>query len=287
VVEPPLYTYYACHSKNDSPWHPRYLLWSDVPKQGTHPEVLIAYGTHEHYYKTPMLQWPPSVPRTTEYSDHTSWHYPNAGGACDCKISPFFIGDFGPLDTDEYDTMEAYDSLIPGVLNLGNGDFPNPETPWLLYGGTWGQFDGPNGPLGAGAARRFKEHTLRPGGDGDLDMVGFYRIFETNHPSSTTYLCSGGGACEDGVRFQALGFPATAAFVNSQFVDGSAPSSGDGSIFSPKINLRDIDGANDGAPVTVYIAPGEVRNGGPIHLGRSARVTLGLWYGLSGKVVIR
>lgn len=173
VVEPPLYSYFSAHRGGDSPFHPRYLDWNDVRKENdSHASVLIAWGTHENYYFTDALAWPP--PDGDYQFESIEW-------STECYIEPFYVNthEFWPFyHLDYYDPVGMSRRFVPRetrLINLGSGD--NPLVSWVTYGGRWGYgnddpldtSDGPSGPFDLGAEVSIREHNILKSVDHDDD----------------------------------------------------------------------------------------------------------------------
>jgi hypothetical protein len=162
AVEPPLYAYYSAHRNvvtegdADSPFHPRYLLWSDVQKhQLTHPIVLVSRNCHELYYPNSVFSWEPGDAYRTEGISY-------ANGECSCR--PFLIQDH--VGNWYWDRVGIGAVLDPSnLVNLGNFDSPNPETPWVTFGSNW--HHGPVGPFGPNGGVRFRQHNRWVSAEGD------------------------------------------------------------------------------------------------------------------------
>jgi hypothetical protein len=155
VAEPPLYAFYSCHESplhsGNAPFNPRYLLWDDVHVDAAgHPVVLVSHNQHELYFETDRLPVLP-YPRVKYETDLI--RYGN------CTVRPYFI--IRKADHDYFDQVGNGVNFTPSrnnLINLQNGDYPNPGLPWLTFGGKW--YDGPEGPLGLGAGVRFREHNI-------------------------------------------------------------------------------------------------------------------------------
>jgi len=223
VVEPPLYAYYSAHrsvyrSEADSPFQPRYLLWSDISRDGlTHPRVLVSKNDHELYFETPKLSW-----NGGDFYEERGLPYEET--ECFCK--PFFIQDHVKMDW--YDEVGVGQILYPTNLKpLGNGDNPHPDAPWLTFGGKWA--NGPEGPLGTGGYVRFREHNLARDPDGPATCGSVkltYDYLKRNglHEWQKFCICSGLYTCDDEIFdvaysiLRPLGFDNTAtAFENGCF----------------------------------------------------------------------
>ena len=224
VIEPPLYTFYSAHrpifNSDNCPFHPRYLLWPDVHKadgaNGTHPIVLVSHDQHELYYEFDAM--------IDEYAcENFRWHREGVrveGGICEAK--PFLITS---VDHSYYDKMcgggVAFDPMPDSLINLGNGDHPNPGRPWVGFGSKWHK--GPTGPFGADGGVRFRQHCLCTsveGDDGSASLV--YNGLNNNGANWWYYFCDGEADVVDAV-LKPLGFTHTAkAYEKGHFPRGMA-----------------------------------------------------------------
>lgn len=173
AIEPPLYSYYSAHRNvvtaedADSPFHPRYLSWEDVSRTPDgHPIVLVSGNQHELYYES--VRAPVYGFGYFYCGDQFNYSYNNGTS---CNSVPYLIQDH--VGSYYYDRVGDGIDFEPEVLvPLGNASHPNPDTPWVTFGGKW--VNGPEGPLGAGARAEFRQHCLvgdPPGSAGSVNRT--------------------------------------------------------------------------------------------------------------------